>query len=452
MSLTAISSDVRELVAAMMARNRGFNSWLKLVTPAWHWDWPHLLYVQRHLERVTRGECRRLILTMPPRHGKSEMVTVRYGAWRLERDPLMKLIVAAYNQTLANRFSRRVRRIVEQRVPLAQDALNVEDWETQASGGCRAVGVGAGVTGHGGNLIVVDDPIKSREEANSESYRDRVFEWFQDDLYTRLEPCAAVIVIATRWHEDDLIGRLLGGDDGSSWTLVNLPAFAESDDPLGRSEGQALCPERYDVRTLEDIRKVLGNSFHALYQGRPVPLAGEMFQRGWFEIVDRGPEQARRVRFWDKAGSAGKGDYTAGVLMAVSDGMYFVEDVVRGQWSAYERERRIKQTAERDGTSVDVWFEQEPGSGGKDSAAASIANLAGFVAKAETSTGDKITRAEPFAAQAEGGNLRLIRGPWNQSYLDELASFPFGLHDDQVDASSGAFNKLAKPKFEFICL
>src|SRR4030095_639396 len=130
----------------------------------------------------------------------------------------------------------------------------------------------------------------------------------QDDLYTRLEPGAAVIIIATRWHEDDLIGRLLGGDDSSRWTLGHLPAVAEYDDPLGREEGQALCPERYDERALEDIRKVLGNSFHALYQGRPVPLAGEMFQRGWFEVVDKAPEDARRVRFWDKAGSAGKGD------------------------------------------------------------------------------------------------------------------------------------------------
>src|SRR5262249_55961802 len=144
--------------------------------------------------------------------------------------------------------------------------------------------------------------------------------------------------------------------------------FAEPGDPLGREEGAALCPERFDERALEDIRKVLGNSFHALYQGKPVPLAGEMFQRSWFEVVDRMLHGARRVRFWDKAGSAGKGDYTVGVLMARAENSYFVEDVVRGQWSAYERERRIRAAAERDGRSVAVWFEQEPGSGGKDSA------------------------------------------------------------------------------------
>ncbi len=442
-TLTNIAPTLAGYLERKQARQ--FDSWLKLVSPGWNWDWPHLRYVQRKLDQVTKGECRRLLLTMPPRHGKSELTTVRYCAWRLERNQKLKLILGAYNQTLANRFSRRMRRIVGERVPLAIDALNVEDWETVAGGGCRAVGVGAGVTGHGGDLIVVDDPIKSREEANSKTYRDRVYDWFQDDLYTRLEPNAALIVIATRWHEDDLIGRLIGGDDGSNWTLVNLPALAESNDPLGRADGQALCPERYDERALEDIRKMLGNSFHALYQGRPVPLSGELFQRSWFEIVLSPPAVARRVRFWDKAGSQGKGDYTAGVLMSESESTYFVEDVVRGQWSAYERERRIRETAARDSASVDIWFEQEPGSGGKDSAAASIANLAGYTAKAERSTGDKITRAEPLAAQTEGGNVKLVRAPWNQSYLDEFCSFPYAQHDDQVDASSGAFNKLGVP-------
>lgn len=445
--MVALKQDIRPMLAAYLQRQkaRSFDGWLRQITPAWRWDWQHLVYVQRQLERVTAGECRRLILTMPPRHGKSEMTTVRYTAWRLERNPQMRVILAAYNQALSNRFSRRVRRIVEPRVPLASDALNVEDWETRAGGGCRAVGVGAGVTGHGGDLIIVDDPVKSREEANSETYRDRVYEWFQDDLYTRLEPAGAVIIIQTRWHQDDLAGRVLASEDGPSWTVVNLPALAEADDPLGREEGQALCPDRYDEQALEGIRKVLGNSFHALYQGRPVPLSGEMFQRSWFETVVAVPLDAQRIRFWDKAGSDGKGDYTVGVLMAKHESTYFVENVVRGQWSAYERERRIRATAESDSQGTEIWFEQEPGSGGKDSAGASIANLAGFIAKAETSTGDKITRAEPFAAQCEGGNVKLVRAPWNQTYLDELSSFPYAAHDDQVDASSGAFNKLAKP-------
>jgi predicted phage terminase large subunit-like protein len=441
-----MSVAVRELLSTLLQRRRSFNAWLKMTTPNWQWDWAHLVYIQRQLDRVTRGECRRLLVTLPPRHGKSELVTVRYSAWRLERDPGMKLIIAGYNSQLAHRFSRRVRRIAEQRIPLAPDAQQVESWETQAGGGCRAVGVGAGITGFGADLVVIDDPTKSREEANSESYRERVFEWFQDDLYTRLEPGAAMIVIATRWHESDLVGQILASDDGPDWTLVNLPAFAEANDPLGRKEGEALCRERYDEAALEGIRKVLGSSFSALYQGRPVPLTGGMFQRAWFPVVNTSPIAARRVRFWDKAGSAGKGDYTVGVLMSrTEDGMNYVEDIVRGQWSAHEREMKILAAARRDGASVPVWFEQEPGSGGKDSAAASIANLAGFVARAETATGDKATRAEPFSAQCEAGTVRLVRAPWNQAYIDELCAFPFAAHDDCVDASSGAFNKLAKP-------
>ena len=171
---------------------------------------------------------------------------------------------------------------------------------------------------------------------------------------------------------------------------------------------------------------------------------GVMFHRDWFCVVEQRPGCAQRVRYWDKAATAGGGARTAGVLIAKNtQGLYWVEDVVCGQWSALHREEIMRATAERDGGEVDIWLEQEPGSGGKESAEASIRNLAGFTVHADRVTGDKCERAAPLAAQCEAGNVRLVRGAWNQRYLEELCAFPLGSYADQVDASSGAFNKLA---------
>jgi len=250
----------------------------------------------------------------------------------------------------------------------------------------------------------------------------------------------------TRWHEDDLAGRILASDDAASWTVVGLPALAEDDDPLGRAEGEALCPERYDLEALARIRVVLGNSFYALYQQRPQAPEGEFFQRQWFEIVPAVPNDMETfVRYWDKASSLG-GDFTAGVLMGRKGGLYYVLDVVRGQWVGSDRETIIRQTAELDTQRwgrVTYWIEQEGGSGGKDSAEATIQNLAGFAVFADHPTGDKATRAEPYQAQCMAGNVKLHRGPWIPAYLSELTGFPTGRYDDQVDGSSGAFNKIA---------
>ena len=209
-----------------------------------------------------------------------------------------------------------------------------------------------------------------------------------------------------------------------------------------------MCPGRFSREALSSIRADVGPLvWSAEYQGVPRPAEGNRFKRHWFRIVDAVPVEARRVRYWDKAGSTDSGDFTVGVLMAEHEGRYYVEDVMRGQWSAHAREAILRQTAELDtqahGGGVRIWIEQEPGSGGKDSAQASIQNLAGFAVSAERVSGDKLVRAEPLAAQAEAGNVVLVRGAWNGAYLDELGAFPNGTHDDQVDASSGAFNKLA---------
>jgi predicted phage terminase large subunit-like protein len=423
-----------------------FSDWLPIVTPAYSWHWEHLVFIREQIAKVTNGACQRLILSVPPRHGKSEMVTVRYSAWVIETQPEKRVIIGAYNQTLANKFSRKVRRIVESRMVLSKERNAVEDWETLQGGGCRAVGVGGGITGQGGDLIIIDDPVKNREEANSETYREKVWDWFRDDLYTRCEPNASIILIMTRWHDDDLAGRILGSDDKENWTLINLPALAEEDDPLGRDIGQALCPERYNEAELKSIHTVLGNSFYALYQGRPLPLEGGMFKRHWFEgkIMKAPPADTVWCRHWDLAATKDlNAARTAGVKIGrTPEGKFVVGNVVKVQEEGDSVRRLIKGTAELDGVDVLISLPQDPGQAGKVQARDLIAMLWGYNARAEPETGDKATRAEPFAAQCEAGNVYLVQGDWNQSYIDELCAFPQNKFKDQVDASSGAFARL----------
>jgi predicted phage terminase large subunit-like protein len=448
MRTRGLRSQVKALRQTLAGLTAGgvppFADWLPLVSPSWRWDWRHLAHIRAQLDRVTAGEIRRLMLFVPPQHGKSSLATVRYPAWRLEREPALRVAIAAYNQRHANRFSRLARRICRERLALSDERAAVNEWETAAGGCMLAVGVGAGITGNPVDLLIIDDPVKSREEAESEAYRERVWGWYVDDLCTRLQPGAPVVLIMTRWHMDDLAGRILDSQDGGNWTVVNLPAEAEDNDPLGRAPGEPLCPERFDAKELAWRRQVLGNSYFALYQQRPIPREGAMFKRAWFSrIIPSRPAGASALRYWDKSGSAASGDFTAGVLMVRDDeGFFTVADVVRGQWSSHERNQIMRQTAELDGPEVAVWVEQEPGSGGKESAEISVRELAGFAVHIERVTGAKQTRALPFAAQCEAGNVRLVRGPWVAAFIDELTSFPAGKFDDQVDAASGAFNKL----------
>jgi len=300
--------------------------------------------------------------------------------------------------------------------------------------------------------------------------RDKTWEWYRTTFRTRVWEGGAIVLIMTRWHEDDLAGRLLA-QQASEWTVLRLPAVAETQeerdrhnakmglpvgkpDPLGREPGQPLCPRRYSADELAKLKRDVGSlGWAAEYQASPTVPEGNRFKRAWFTVVDAAPTEATRVRYWDKAGTADGGAYSAGVLMSMAGGMYYVEDVVRGQWSALERERVMKQTAELDaqryGNTVQIWTEQEPGSGGKESAEATVRNLAGFPVHKEPVTGSKEVRAEPFAAQCEASNVRLGRGAWNASYLDELCAFPNGTYKDQVDGSSGAFNKLANSGWHF---
>jgi len=224
-------------------------------------------------------------------------------------------------------------------------------------------------------------------------------------------------------------------------------------DPLGRKAGEALWPDKYNEDDLERVRMSLGEyDWNALYQQRPYSRQGGMFKRDWLAVVDVMPERiVSRVRYWDKAASAGKGDFTVGVLLAkAADGMIFVEHVVRGQWSTYERDKVMERTAQADlqrvGAQVVFWQEMEPGSSGIDSAQSTAKYVlsSGIAIHSQRVTGSKETRANPWSSACEAGMVRLLRAPWNAQFVDEHAAFPNGLHDDQVDASAGAYGQIVR--------
>jgi len=422
------------------------------------------------LDRVAARELRRVMIFAPPQHGKSELVSVRLPAYWLGRHPDDPIILTSYGADLAGSKSRQARNLVEsdeyQRlfpdVGTPRDSRAVNEWSIAGRrGGMLAAGVGGPITGHGAMLGIIDDPFENWEQAQSQTYRDRVWDWYKSTFRTRILEAGVIILIMTRWHEDDLAGRLIG-ERGDEWTILRLPALAETQeerdendrrlglptgqpDLLGRAPGEPLAPKRFSIDALASLKRDVGSLvWNAEYQGSPRAPEGNRFKRSWFEIVNVAPTVARRVRYWDKAGTAGGGAFTAGVLMAAAGGQYFIEDVVRGQWSALERETTIKQTAQLDQQRghVEIWHEQEPGSGGKESAESTTRNLAGFSVHAERPTGNKDVRMEPLAAQAEAGNVKLVRGLWNGPWLDEITAIPNGAFRDQGDGSSGAFNKL----------
>lgn len=430
-----------------------FEEWLPETASGWRWDWPHQLLIYQRLEKITEGNSTRSMIFMPPRHSKSETVTVRYTAWRMIREPKMNVILACYNQRLANRFSRKIRGIASERIALSKDRKAVDEWETSAGGTLCAVGVGSGVTGFGADLIVIDDPVKNRAEAESPAYREAIWDWFNDDVYTRLEPNAAMVLIQTRWHEDDLAGRLLkeAANGGEHWDVLSLPALAEESsagsDPLRRLPGEALCPERFDRDALLRIKKHLGSyAFSALYQQSPVPRDGGLFKKKWFNrIVEKAPEGLRWFRGYDLAVSTRtSADLTATFRCARdSNGDLYIADGFRDRIEYPEQRKKVIELMLAERNTMHGIEEALHGRAFIQELRRD-AKLSGIPLVGVRVDRDKFTRALAWAALAEAGRVVLVSGPWIEDFIDEVCTFPNGKHDDQVDAVSLAVQLLGK--------
>lgn len=408
------------------------------------------------LESLSQGEIDRLIVLMPPGSAKSTYASVLFPAWWFVQHPKSSVIAASHTADLATHFGRQVRALVTEHSAVLGYRLNADNraasrWQTSAQGEYFATGVRGPITGRRADLAIIDDPIKSLLDADSATQRERLWDWYRSDLTTRLKPRARVVLIMTRWHEDDLAGRLLGRE-ASDWRLLRLPALAEVDDPLGRQVGEPLWPDWEGRDALERKRNVVGHRiWSALYQQSPRPLQGSLFNVSHIEIVDTLPAglAGPAVRAWDLAATVERAgndpDWTAGVKMLRDPaGRWIILDVVRLRGNPRQVEQAILQTATIDGRTVMISLPEDPGQAGKNQVSYLTRMLAGYNVVASRETGSKVVRATPLAAQIEAGNLTMVRANWNLPLIEELREFPFGRKDDQVDALARAFHLLSE--------
>lgn len=421
-----------------------------------------------------------VIVEEPPRHGKSELCSHYNPAWYLGTRPDDRVILVSYEATFASSWGRKARDTLDEYgrdvfgVELNKRSWAADRWDIKGfKGGMYTAGILGGITGKGANVLILDDVVKNQTEANSEIIRQRHWDEYKSTFRTRLEPDGVIFVIGTRWHEDDLIGRLIaaqGGsrerenhplfeEDGDRYLRVRLPAIAEEpseefpeEDPLGREVGEELFPQRWPKRKL---KAMMGSpTWDSLYQQRPAPKEGALFNPTNFELVPHpGGRWKKIVRRWDLAATEEKPnedpDYTVGLLLAQHpNGLYYVLDIVRGRFSPDDVEKTLKITRADDRrkfrSQIKFTVEREPGSQGKLYArhlARTIFRGCNF--RAIPSTGSKMLRADTVAAASERQEIKIVKGCQNfKELLHEARHFPFGKHDDVVDALSGAYEDL----------
>lgn len=415
----------------------------------------HLDVLDNALQLVSEGKLKRLIVTMPPRHGKSERVSKKFPAWHMGRNPNDEMIIASYSIDLARDFSRIARDtfITHSDVfgySLDKNNQSSESWGIQGHRGrVTAAGVGGSITGKGARIAIIDDPIKNHQEAQSEVIRETLWGWYQSTLYTRLTPDGAIIVVQTRWHEDDLVGRLLteeaiqvkdGVHTGERWTVINFPAIAEEGDYLGRALGEPLWPEYgFGIDQLNKIKSDVGSYvFNALYQQRPSAAEGNMLKREWWKYYDNLPPLATTLISVDAAfKDSDDSDYVVVQVWGKAGPNIYLIDQVRGRMNFLATCNTIRNLAKKY-PEAQVKLIEDKANG---SAIIQTLNLEMGGIIPVNPEGGKVTRVNAVSAHIESGHVYLPRNSWINEFVEECASFPNGKNDDQVDCMSQALHR-----------
>jgi len=412
---------------------------------------PHLILLAGKLERVARGECRRLMIFMPPRHGKSMLASQFFPAWWMGLHPDRYIIAASHTQGLADDFGRKVRNLTSDPrhtamfpgFALAQDSQAAHRFHTSQGGVYLGVGVGVPIAGRGAHLLLIDDPIRSREDAESETMRARLKDWYRGDARTRLMRGGAVVVIQTRWHQDDLAGWLLAEHQHEGWEVVNLPARAEPGDPLDRPEGAPLWPAQFDSAALDSIRLAVGTrDWNALYQQRPAPMEGGLFKLTWFKRYGAAPATFRRiVQSWDTGMKAAEvNDPSVCTTWGETETGYYLLDVLRRRMEYPDLRRMAESLAEK-------WHPHAVLIEDKASGQSLVQDL-----KTHTRLpilpvepkGDKVVRALAVSPLVESGRVWLPEvAEWLPDFEAEIVNFPNAVHDDQVDSMTQGLSHLS---------
>ena len=476
-SLTPLQQAQQELAARILAKRR-LIPFTQRLNPRYHAGWVHH-DIARRLERfsqdVANGLSPRLMILMPPRHGKSELASRMFPAWHLGHHPDHELISCAYNVSLAESFSRKVKEAIED--PAYQSVFDTRlhpdfrsngEWAiANARGGYVAAGVGGGITGKGAHILLIDDPIKNSEEADNADTREKLWDWYGSTAYTRLAPGGGVLVIQTHWHDDDLAGRLkvaMAEDpDADQFEIVVYPAIAEHDEYLDdetdmivyddcpakgrllRRKGAALHPERYDAVKLHRIKKTIPPRFWAaLYQQNPVPDDGSYFTKDQFQLNPiPHPKNCRVYIAWDFAISEKKqNDYTVGtVLLHDSEDMLHVADQMRFKSgdAFFIVEAILNLATKWHNPNLSIGFED----GQIYRAIESLLKKRMRERKFYPSTmvlkpiTDKMARARPLQGRMQQKMVSFnSNASWVDSLRTEMLRFPAGVHDDQVDSLS----------------
>ena len=425
-------------------------------------NWHHRLLCD-YLDKLACKEIRRLMVFMPPRHGKSELVSRKFPAYLLGRNPDTSIISCSYSADLASRMNRDVQRLIDSEQYLElfpgtqlSNQHTRRFYETRYTrnnnmfevvdkkGTYRSSGVGGGITGMGGEYIIIDDPVKNREDADSATMREKVYDWYTSTLYTRLEKDGCILLTLTRWHEDDLAGKLLKAaqEGADQWTILELPAVCEyPPKPYDvRQEGEALWKWKYDEESLEKMKVTVGSrDWAALYQQHPTPGEGGTFKREWWNYYKVLPDGLYDfVQSWDCTfKDAQSSDYVVGQVWARKGSSRYLLDQVRGRMSFTETLRAIRSLSAKWPQAIRKLVEDKAnGTAVIDVLRKEIPGLIPVEPE-----GGKIVRANAVTAVAEAGNIYLPDpsiAPWVHDFVEEHAVFPNGANDDQVDAQTQA--------------
>lgn len=432
---------------------------------------PALKLIDKKLVEAYETPDKRLIITMPPQEGKSVRVASVFPAWVLLKNPNMRIVTASYGQSLATRNGKAVRRHISGHPELgwriARDSGSAYEWQLDGfEGGLYSVGVTGGVTGRPADLVIIDDPIKSSAEAESEAHRDKLWDWWVSEVAARLAPGASVVMILTRWHHDDLAGRFLK-DESQNWELVNIPAQANYDpdkgeeDPLGRLPGEFMISARGRTEAQWQARKAAAGErvWQALYQGDPTPVEGTLFNLTNLQYYDRPmwlerPDGSnffplgayggvRLLQSWDMAFKDVKtADFVVGQVWAQKGAQFYLIDQVRGRWNFSETCEQVRQLTQKwPQATLKLVEDRANGTAVMNMLKGRVAGLV-----AVEPQGGKEARAASVSPLIEAGNVFLpdVRlAPWLGDFLTELRQFPYGKHDDQVDALTQALTRMA---------
>lgn len=446
---------------------------LRIATPGWfakhvangRWKYPeHIKLIDKHLVWLTQRKIKQLIINMPPRHGKSEFISKYFPAWYLGTHPEHRVILVSYEASFAASWGRKVRNLLDQHGefnfgiklnPAVRSAKNFEVIPVfrgiNAGGSMDTMGAGGPITGKGADLVILDDPVKNDSEAMSVVMRENIWNWFNATLLTRLEPEGVIVIIMTRWHEDDLCGRIIRNDLDTKWNVLSLPAIADEEDLLGRKPGEALWPCRYSIDNLNEKKKNMGSYiFSALYQQKPMPNEGGVFkrknfryfsvrdgifclnpskddERKTFRAEDCGIFATMDLAVTDKQTS----DYTVAIIFYITpESDVLILEVLRVRMEGAKHVKFVEDIYSRwkteiigiESTSYQLKLVQE------------LRNT-GYNIQSLKADRNKVSRALPIAAKMESGKVYFRENaPWLMDFEDEILCFPKGRHDDQVDA------------------